>query len=179
MEKEKNNIKFSIIIPVYNVEKYIDKCLQSITNQTFKDFEVVCINDESKDASLSILEEYARKDKRFKIFSQKNQGQGIARNNGIKIASGKYIVFVDPDDWIEENMLEILSKKFEKEQADIIQFDFKQINEYSQKEKIFSLKNKYRHLFTNKDFYCWKEIKDDTLNNPRQMVWDKAYSAIL
>ncbi len=176
MDNSVTCVKFSIIIPVYNVETYIRECLDSIVRQTFKDFEVICIDDESTDASLSILQEYAQKDARFKIHTQKNQGQGIARNNALDMAQGKYIVFIDPDDWVEDYFLKILDTEFEKENADVIQFDYKQINEYSGKEKIFSLKNKYKKLFCDKNFYCWKEIKEDTLNNPRQMVWDMAYS---
>ena len=75
---------FSIIVPVYNVEEYIKECFDSIINQTFSDFEVICINDGSTDGSLSILEEYAASDNRFKIISQQNQGQGIARNSVTK-----------------------------------------------------------------------------------------------
>ena len=92
-------IKFSIIIPVYNVEKFLRECLNSITSQTLKNFEVICIDDGSTDNSLTILQEYANKDSRFKVISQENQGQGIARNKAIDIASGEYLFFVDPDDY--------------------------------------------------------------------------------
>ena len=97
--------KFSIIIPVYNVEKYLVECLESIVNQSFKDFEVICVNDGSTDNSLEILQKYAENDERFKVLNQENQGQGIARNNALNIANGEYILFVDPDDFIELNML--------------------------------------------------------------------------
>ena len=73
--------KFSVIIPVYNVEEYLEECLESIVNQSFKDFEVICVNDGSTDNSLEILQKYAEKDKRFKVLNQENQGQGVARNN--------------------------------------------------------------------------------------------------
>ena len=105
-ECENSNIKFSIIVPVYNVEKFLRESLDSIVAQTFKDFEVICVNDGSTDNSLDILEEYAKNDSRIKIISQENQGQGIARNKAIDIAQGRYLLFVDPDDWIETNALE-------------------------------------------------------------------------
>ena len=101
-----SNPKVSIIIPVYNVEQYLPKCLDSIINQTLKDIEIICINDGSIDNSLSILKEYASKDDRIIIIDKENEGQGIARNLGIKKAKGKYIGFVDPDDWVDIQMFE-------------------------------------------------------------------------
>ena len=97
--------KVSIIIPVYNVEKYLKKCLNCIVNQTLTDFEVICINDGSTDNSLEILNEYAKNDKRFIVISQENQGQGVARNRCLELVKGEYIQFIDPDDWVETNML--------------------------------------------------------------------------
>ena len=94
--------KVSIIVPVYNVEKYIKRCLDSLINQTLKDIEIICINDCSPDNSLSILYGYADRDKRVKIIDfEKNQGVAIARNAGLEIAKGEYIGFVDPDDWVD------------------------------------------------------------------------------
>ena len=105
-------IKISIIIPVYNTEKYLKKCLDSIINQTLKSLEIICIDDCSTDNCLHILKEYQLKDNRIKIIEQKeNKGQGVARNLGLNIAEGEYIMFLDPDDWLELNALEILYKK--------------------------------------------------------------------
>lgn len=115
-----SNIKISIIIPVYNVEKYLRQCLDSIIYQTFKDFECICINDGSTDNSLSILEEYAKKDKRFRILSQQNQGVGVARNFGLRIAVGEYILFVDSDDFIDNNFCEKLYNNAKKYNSDIV-----------------------------------------------------------
>lgn len=98
----------SIILPVYNVEKYLEQCLDSIIKQTFKDFECICVNDGSSDNSLSILEEYAKKDKRIKIISQENKGVSGARNTGLKQATGKYVTFIDSDDWISNKYIETL-----------------------------------------------------------------------
>ena len=120
---------FSVIMPVYNVEKFLSIALDSLKNQTFSDFEVICINDGSPDNSLAILEEYTKTDTRFKIINQKNQGPGIARNNGLNNARGKYIVFLDPDDFLNTNSLTILHQVFTSQNPDIIQFNFNRCNE--------------------------------------------------
>ena len=101
--------KVSVIIPIYNVEKYLEECLDSVVNQTFKDIEIICVNDGSTDNSLQILEEYALKDNRIYIINQKNRGVSVARNNGIKKAHGEYICFIDPDDiYPTDDILEVL-----------------------------------------------------------------------
>ena len=113
-------IKVSVIVPVYNVEKYLRKCLDSIINQTLKDIEIILVNDGSTDSSLSICEEYAEKDKRIIVISKENAGPSHTRNAGLKTAKGEYISFVDSDDYIEENMLETLYNLGKKSSADIV-----------------------------------------------------------
>ena len=98
----------SVIIPVYNVEKYLKQCIDSVINQTLKDIEIICVDDGSTDNSLNILKEYALKDERIVIIRQKNKHAGVARNQGLKIAKGKYIHFLDSDDWIEHYAYEKL-----------------------------------------------------------------------
>ena len=90
--------KISVIVPVYNVEQHLTRCIQSITNQSYSNLEIICINDGSSDGSAEILEQYAKKDGRIKVLSQKNLGAGSARNNGIKQAQGEFIAFLDSDD---------------------------------------------------------------------------------
>lgn len=102
---------FSLIIPVFNVEKYLGDCLDSVLNQPFQDWEAICVNDGSMDGSSSILAEYAAKDARIKVVSQANAGTAVARNTGLKEASGDYIFFLDSDDWLEANALQILAEK--------------------------------------------------------------------
>lgn len=99
-------LKISVIIPVYNVAKYLSECLDSVLAQTFSDIEIICINDGSIDNSLQILEEYQRKDNRIKVITQKNQGVVVARNNAIKQASGEFIYILDSDDIIDKTTLE-------------------------------------------------------------------------
>lgn len=111
----------SIIIPVYNTAKYIKRTLESILNQTFKDFEVICINDKSKDQSLEILEDFAKKDNRIKVLdNEKNLGAALTRNVGINMAKGEYIYFLDADDYIDEKYLECMLEKIEQEKCDIV-----------------------------------------------------------
>lgn len=112
-------IEVSIIIPIYNSEKYLRKCLDSITNQIFKNIEIILVNDGSKDSSLKIMNEYKTKDERIKIINQANQGQGEARNKGIEVACGNYITFIDSDDWIAEDHIENLYKTIINNNADI------------------------------------------------------------
>lgn len=100
--------KISIIVPVYNSEKYLRKCLDSLINQTFKDIEIIMINDGSTDNSEKIIKEYQKKDKRIVLFNKKNGGQSSARNLGLSRAKGKYISFIDSDDYIQPNLCEKL-----------------------------------------------------------------------
>jgi glycosyltransferase involved in cell wall biosynthesis len=115
--------KISIIIPVYNAEKYLQKCLDNLINQTLQDIEILCINDGSKDKSLSVLQEYAKKDERIKVFTGENQGPAKARNTGLENAVGKYIMFCDSDDWYEPTMCEEMYNCIEKEKVDIVMCD--------------------------------------------------------
>lgn len=152
--------KISIIIPVYNVEKYLQKCLDSIINQSLKELEIICVNDSSTDGSLEILSKYAKNDDRFVIITQKNQGQGVARNNAIKIAKGEYIICVDSDDWIESDSLEKLYNFAEEKNADVVRFDHKLIYENAKntQEVLFDdeIKKEYGLAIENKEAYNYK-----------------------
>lgn len=104
--------KVSVIIPVYNVEKYLRECLDSVINQALKDIEIICVDDGSPDNSLSILKEYANKDKRFVLIEQNNKGVATARNNAIDKATGEFVCFMDPDDYYpDDKVLETLYSK--------------------------------------------------------------------
>ena len=112
-------IKVSVIIPVFNTEKYISKCLSSLVNQTLDDIEIICVNDGSTDNSLEIIEKIANNDARIKIINQEHKKQGAARNAGLRIAEGEYIGFVDSDDWVDLNYYEMLYNTAKKYDADI------------------------------------------------------------
>lgn len=180
--KKDNNIDFkafSIIVPVYNVEQYLKQCLDSIVKQTFEEFEVICINDGSTDNSFNILKEYARKDNHFKLISQENQGQGIARNKGIDIATGKYLLFVEPDDWIEANTLELIYKRAEKCQANVLQFDYDIYNNSKKTHKYKNFyqiaKRKFGYNLKKYDYYNWQIFKKNMFREIGFAVWNKAY----
>lgn len=118
----------SVIVPVYNTEKYLRKCVDSILNQTYKNLEVILVNDGSQDNSGIICDEYAQSDKRVKVIHKENSGPAYARNTGIKVATGDYIAFVDSDDWLDKTMYEDIVSKVE-EDADAIIFNLKYVNE--------------------------------------------------
>jgi glycosyltransferase family protein len=156
--------KISVVVPVYNVEKYLKECLDSILNQSYKDFEVVCVNDGSTDNSLEILNEYAKKDLRINVINQENQGSGLTRNDGLSLVKGDYIIFVDADDYLEEGLFESLVKSF-CENPDIAIFGAKTFN--CKRNKI------YKGQYSSKKFK-----KDFSVNNLFQyhtVCWNKAY----
>ena len=131
--------KISIIIPVYNGEKYIEKCLDSIKNQTFKDYEVLIINDGSKDNTKNLIEKYLN-DKRFKLFNRTNHGIGASRNFGLDESSGEYICFIDSDDYVDKKYLEKLYNKILKENLDIVVCNYIELNEELNIEKKVKIK---------------------------------------
>lgn len=125
MEKTINkNPKISIIVPVYNVQDYLKKCLESILSQTFKDYELILINDGSVDQSLNICKLYRDRDPRVKVISQKNMGLSAARNTGIMHARGEYICFIDSDDFIEEKYIQLLFEQMLRSDSDIVMCEF-------------------------------------------------------
>ncbi len=129
--------KVSIIVPVYNIEKYLAKCLDSLINQTLEDIEIICVNDGSTDNSAEILNEYAQKDCRIKIINQDNAGLSAARNTGINAANGEYIGYVDSDDWIDLNFYEKLYNAAKDTDADIVVAGIKRVGGEHYKEKVF------------------------------------------
>ena len=121
-------VKVSVIIPVYNAEKYLKQCLNSICRQTLQEIEIICVDDGSTDNSLNILQEYANADTRIQVLTQKNQGAGAARNYGLRTARGLYLSFLDADDFFEPNMLEEAINAIELYSADFIVFESDQFH---------------------------------------------------
>lgn len=112
--------KVSIIVPIHNVEKYIERCTKSLISQTYRDIEILLINDGSPDNSKTICERYEKIDKRIKLYNKENGGLSDARNYGLKRAKGEYILFVDSDDYIESNTVEVLISEMKKDNLDIV-----------------------------------------------------------
>ena len=160
-------IKVSILIPIYNVEKYLRQCIESVVNQTLKEIEIICINDGSTDNSLSIINEYASRDERIKIINKKNSGYGHSMNCGLKIATGEYIGIVESDDFADENMFEILYEKAKIFDAEIVKSNFfAQIGEKflfmenligEPYEKIFSSQSRSETIF-QRQIAIWSAI---------------------
>lgn len=132
-------IKYSFIVPVYNTEKYLKKCLNSLVNQTYKDFEIIVVNDGSTDKSSSIISKYQKKYKNIIVIDKENEGLSMARNRGVQKSSGKYIIFVDSDDYVSNKLLEEVDKKID--DSDILRFqiatedeEYTKINEYHEEE---------------------------------------------
>lgn len=130
--------KVSVIIPVYNVEKYLRQCLDSVINQTLKDIEIICVNDGSTDNSPQILEEYAAKDNRIKIINKTNGGLSSARNAGMEVAQGEFIGFVDSDDYLDLNFYESLYNRAKETNSDIVVCEYiYRFKDKSKTKKVF------------------------------------------
>ena len=144
----KEEIKVSIIIPVYNVEKYLRKCIESALNQTLDNIEIIAVNDGSTDNSLKILNEYENIYENFKVINQVNMGVGSARNTGLKKAIGKYIYFLDSDDYIAPEFIELMTKKADKTNCDVV----------------FCEKNRAEVAMFDAGVFLEKDLKNNNLN---------------
>ena len=169
--------KVSVIMPVYNVAKYLPMCLESIVSQTLTDIEILCVNDGSTDNSLDVLQQFEEKDKRIIIIDKKNEGSGIARNTALERAQGEYVYFVYSDDWLDNNdVLKKITERADSENLDILIFGGLSCYENNGKIKkskggysLKNLPNKYKNrVFSSKD------IRKDIFKFP-STVWTKLY----
>lgn len=158
----------SIIIPVYNVESYLERCINSILNQTYKKFEAIFINDGSTDNSLDILKKYQEKDKRIIIINKDNAGTGAARNDGLNKARGEFISFLDSDDWYDEEYLEELYKNLKDSNSDIAMCNLKVV--YDNKEK-----NHNTNVYSFKKVDLEKEPEKILGILAMPVLWNKLY----
>lgn len=137
-------MRFTIIIPVYKVEKYIEKCIESILQQNYMDFEIILVDDGSPDSSPQICDDYANKDKRIVVIHKENGGVVSARSAGLEVARGQYVLFVDADDWIDVNALEMLNKAIiQNKEPDIILFDAYKVMKEKNELMVQSLEQGY------------------------------------
>jgi len=162
--------KVSVIVPVYNVEKYLEKCLDSLVNQTLKDIEIIVVNDGSPDKSQEIIDKYAKKYKQIKPYIKENGGLSDARNFGLKKAAGEYIAFVDSDDYVDINMYEKMYNKAIKNNLDIVVCDLNYVYEDGKKQRVSSkVKNDttdIKKVYINIYPCAWNKIyKKDLFKN--------------
>lgn len=166
--------KISVIIPVFNVEKYLKECLESVVNQTLRDIEIICVDDGSTDNSLKILEEYKAKDKRITVIKQNNLYAGVARNSGLAVAKGKFVIFFDADDIMDNLCLNTLYSNAEKNNTDIticksklLQNDTKEISicEYAINDR----------LINNRKIFAPQDFADNIFQFCVGWPWDKLY----
>ena len=157
----------SIVIPIYNVEKYIRQTIQSVQNQTYKKIEIICVDDGSTDSTVEILRELGANDSRIKIIEQENQFAGVARNNGKSQATGDYIMFLDSDDIFEKNMVSFLVKKAQSEDPDIIVFGYWLFIDSVRKRR------PTKNIYKNGMICSAKDIQDSIFQQTRPVPWDK------
>jgi glycosyltransferase involved in cell wall biosynthesis len=170
----KYNPSVSVIIPVYNVENYLHQCLDSVLNQTLSDIEIICVNDESTDSSLDILEEYAARDSRVKIITQKNAGAGAARNTGLRTATGEYLSFLDSDDFFELDMLEKAYSTCLSNKLDFVVF---RSDIYNNDRNIFvpQYATIRTDLLPRKEIFSYRDIEKDIFKVFVGWAWDKLF----
>lgn len=173
----------SVIVPIYNVEKYISKCLNSIINQTYKNLEILLVDDGSLDNCLQICNKFRKKDERIQVIHKKNGGVSSARNIGIDKSHGEYILFVDPDDWLESNMIEILYDSIKTNECDIVACDY-YINyednevKHNQLREDMIISNQdemYKYLFDEKYYagYLWNKLIRKDLIDKLNLKFDE------
>ncbi len=172
--------KISIIVPVYNVEPYLSKCLDSLINQTFQDIEIICVDDCSPDNSNSIIKKYMEYDKRIKIIeNNKNIGLSGSRNIGMQIAKAKYIMFLDPDDWYDKDACELLYFEIVKKDVDLALFGTRKVysNKSKKKVKEFFYSNRGKisdnsiNLLYNLDWSVWNKIWKKSILNKYDIIF--------
>lgn len=168
------NKKVSVILPCYNVEKYLNQCLDSIVNQTLKEIEIICIDDGSTDNTLTVLNDFANKDSRIKVLTQQNKGPGAARNAGLDIATGEFVSMLDSDDFFKLDMLENFYKEAISKNTDIL---------ICESQEYYDKKNKYKKLkwALRKKYLPFEKIFNYK-NMPKHIIgfcvgwaWDKFY----
>ena len=169
----------SIIVPIYNVEAYLPQCLDSLIHQTYHDIEIICVNDGSTDNSLRILEQYRKSDKRIKLISRENRGISVSRNEALNIAVGEYIMFVDSDDWIDEQSCEKAIGAIQAKDCDLVMWSY--IREFKNKP-LPNLLYTHNVIWNNGLSLCRRIVGpvDKELKTPQKLdsygtVWGKLY----
>ena len=150
----------SVILPIYNMERYLPACLDSIIGQTHREIEIICVNDGSTDASMAILREYEAADSRIQIIDQENQGLSVSRNKGAEIAGGKYLYFMDSDDLLEPDALELCVEKMERLDLELVCFNAASFAESPEKSGVADIQNKsyFDRTLNEEKMYSGQEL---------------------
>lgn len=175
--------KVSLILPIYNVEEYLEKCVATVLNQTYKEIEVILVDDGSKDRSGKICDKLAEVDKRIKVVHKENGGLATARNAGYKIATGKYLMYIDSDDAVKPDIVERCVETIEKQQSDVVIFGYEKVNEEGKvietcrwKEKNYNHDEMVNHLFeaiAEMSFgYAWNKLYRKSILDKSEILGD-------
>ena len=182
LDKDSKMIAISIIIPIFNVEKYVEECLSSVCNQSLREIEIICIDDRGQDGSMDIVQQYAEKDLRIRILKhEENMGMGISRNTGIAAATGEFIFFLDSDDYIEPGILEKLYHKITQTSSDIVGARFHAFPDdpsnavMCERAKTFNVENAFVRAVDNYKVSLTRYDEAVSLL-PSGVVWNKLYS---
>lgn len=174
----------SIIVPIYNAQKFLKECIDSILDQTYQNLEIILVDDGSKDDSGKICDYYAKVDSRIKVFHQENKGLSAARNKGIKNSHGDYIAFIDADDYLSHNMIEVLLQSIKKNDADLSMCSFQYVNEFGERlkenvspilDEVLNVDEALSKLFKEKNWYyivAWNKLYKKELWNDIQYPID-------
>lgn len=169
----RKKINLSVIIPIYNAESYLDISLRSILKQSFSNFELICVNDGSKDKSLDILKKFAQQDSRLKIINQKNSGAAVARNKGLSVANGETIIILDADDIFKQNFFETMYSQLIKSKAEVVICQFDIFNQC--KNIVFSSRKLSNKNLINKTIFP-QAIKNRLFQITNAACWNKIFS---
>ena len=173
----------SIIIPVYNVEKYLSQCLDSVLNQTYTDIEIICVNDGSNDGSGEILNDYVARDNRIKIINIENQGLSNARNVGFQHSKGEYVVYIDSDDWVDANTIEVALNAALERNADVVLWNYiKEYTDLSVPVRVFEENREYKgsgfvQLYRQLVGLTGKMLRKPAQCDSISTAWGKLYKA--
>ncbi len=173
----------SVVLPVYNVEKYLPECLNSVIGQTYKNIEIICVNDGSPDGSEKIISDYMKKDSRIILINQKNQGLSGARNTGLENAKGEYIIFLDSDDWIDLETVEVALEEAQEENAQLVMWSY--VREFPATSVPKNVFDELKIVFEGEDLtdrlhrrmagLVGKELRDPSNADSAVTAWGKMY----
>ena len=167
-------VKVSVIIPVYNAEEFLPKCMESLVRQTEQEIEIICVDDGSTDKSHEILQEYSKKHTKVKVILKKNSGAAAARNHGIELARGEYLLFLDSDDYFESDLVQVAYEKAKEQELDILVFQASEFNHNTGEEKISNRFIEKKYL-PEPPVFSATDVSDYIFNITSPCPWNKLF----